>query len=102
MADRIRAGMTAINSVMTFSTISALPFGGVGESGFGRIHGDEGIKEFTLTKATAEQRFALPGLGAAFAPDNKAAYKQMKGLLGQLFGGGVVDKAESLVRKVRR
>ncbi|MBX7160450.1 MAG: aldehyde dehydrogenase family protein [Acidimicrobiia bacterium] len=102
MADRIRAGMTAINSVMTFSTISALPFGGVGESGFGRIHGDEGIKEFTLTKSTAEQRFALPGMGAAFAPDNKAAYKQMKGMLGQLFGGGVVDKAESIVRRVRR
>lgn len=101
MADRIRAGMTAINSVMTFSTISALPFGGVGESGFGRIHGDEGIKEFTLTKSTAEQRFALPGMGAAFAPDNKAAYKQMKAMLGQLFGGGVVDKAESIVRKVR-
>jgi len=102
MADRIRAGMTAINSVMTFSTVPTLPFGGVGESGFGRIHGDEGILEFTLTKATAEQRFALPGLGAQFAPDQKAAYKQMKGLMQQLFGGGVVDKAESLIRRIRR
>src|SRR5690606_20928546 len=43
IADKLRAGMTSINSVMAFAGIPTLPFGGVGDSGFGRIHGDEGI-----------------------------------------------------------
>ena len=37
-----------------------LPFGGVGESGFGRIHGADGLREFTRAKAITRQRFALP------------------------------------------
>jgi hypothetical protein len=32
----------------------------VGESGFGRIHGEEGLREFTWVKATTRQRFPLP------------------------------------------
>jgi hypothetical protein len=37
-----------------------LPFGGVGDSGFGRIHGPEGLREFARTKAIARQRFTAP------------------------------------------
>jgi acyl-CoA reductase-like NAD-dependent aldehyde dehydrogenase len=57
LADRIRSGMTAINGVITFAGVPALPFGGVGDSGFGRIHGPDGLKEFTYAKAIAKQRF---------------------------------------------
>ena len=57
IADRIRSGMTAINSVISFAAIPALPFGGVGDSGFGRIHGPDGLREFTYAKAVARQRF---------------------------------------------
>ena len=38
----------------------ALPFGGVGDSGFGRIHGADGLREFTRPKAITRQRFPLP------------------------------------------
>jgi hypothetical protein len=48
--------MTAINSVISFAGIPALPFGGVGDSGFGRIHGADGLKEFAYAKAVARQR----------------------------------------------
>ncbi|HEY0950320.1 aldehyde dehydrogenase family protein [Nocardioides sp.] len=57
VAERIRSGMTAINGVVSFAAIPALPFGGVGDSGFGRIHGPDGLKEFTYAKAIARQRF---------------------------------------------
>jgi len=40
--------------------VPALPFGGVGDSGFGRIHGADGLKEFTRAKAITRQRFDLP------------------------------------------
>jgi acyl-CoA reductase-like NAD-dependent aldehyde dehydrogenase len=60
LARRLRSGMTAVNGVITFAGIPSLPFGGIGESGFGRIHGPEGLKEFTRPKAVARQRFRPP------------------------------------------
>jgi acyl-CoA reductase-like NAD-dependent aldehyde dehydrogenase len=60
LARRMRSGMTSVNSVLTFASVPALPFGGVGESGFGRIHGEDGLKEFTRSKAITRQKYALP------------------------------------------
>jgi acyl-CoA reductase-like NAD-dependent aldehyde dehydrogenase len=56
-ARSLRSGMTSINSVIGFAIVPALPFGGVGESGFGRIHGADGLREFTRPKAITRQRF---------------------------------------------
>jgi acyl-CoA reductase-like NAD-dependent aldehyde dehydrogenase len=56
IARRLRSGMTAINSVISFAAVPGLPFGGVGDSGFGRIHGPDGLREFTYAKAVTRQR----------------------------------------------
>ena len=47
----------------------ALPFGGVGDSGFGRIHGEDGLREFTRAKAITRQQVALPVNLTSFARD---------------------------------
>jgi succinate-semialdehyde dehydrogenase/glutarate-semialdehyde dehydrogenase len=60
VARSVRAGATSVNSVLSFIGVPGLPFGGVGESGFGRIHGPDGLREFTRSKAITRQRFALP------------------------------------------
>jgi aldehyde dehydrogenase (NAD+) len=60
LARRMRSGMTSVNSVLTFASVPSLPFGGVGNSGFGRIHGEDGLKEFTRAKAITRQRVPLP------------------------------------------
>ncbi len=60
LARRMRSGMTSINSIIGFAGVPELPFGGVGESGFGRIHGADGLREFTRAKAITRQRFPLP------------------------------------------
>jgi len=59
-ARRLRSGMTSINAVQSFALIPSLPFGGTGDSGFGRIHGPDGLKEFTRPKAIARRRFRAP------------------------------------------
>jgi acyl-CoA reductase-like NAD-dependent aldehyde dehydrogenase len=55
-ARSLRSGMTSVNSVVGFAMVPALPFGGVGESGFGRIHGADGLREFARAKAITRQR----------------------------------------------
>ncbi|GAB2812397.1 aldehyde dehydrogenase family protein [Actinocorallia aurea] len=60
LARRLHVGAVSINSFAAFASIGALPFGGVGESGFGRIHGPDGLREFSRAKSITRQRFALP------------------------------------------
>jgi acyl-CoA reductase-like NAD-dependent aldehyde dehydrogenase len=59
-ARALRAGMTSVNSVIGFATVPALPFGGVGESGFGRIHGADGLREFCRPKSITRLRMRPP------------------------------------------
>ncbi|MEV7983775.1 aldehyde dehydrogenase family protein [Micromonospora sp. NPDC085948] len=56
IARRLRSGMASINSSLTFAGMSTLPFGGVGDSGFGRIHGEDGLREFGRAKAITRRR----------------------------------------------
>jgi acyl-CoA reductase-like NAD-dependent aldehyde dehydrogenase len=98
LASRIRAGMTAINSALVFAGVPSLPFGGIGESGFGRIHGDEGLREFTRIKATAEERFALPIAMLSFRlPKN--TYDRVRRLIHALHGGGLVDRVREKLHR---
>jgi len=56
LARRIRSGMTSVNSTLTFAGMPSLPFGGVGDSGIGRVHGDDGLREFARPKAITKRR----------------------------------------------
>lgn len=64
IAAKLSCGMVSINSVIAFVSIPSLPFGGVRNSGYGRIHGAEGLREFSLTKSIARKRFSIPGMNA--------------------------------------
>ncbi|MFJ2756341.1 aldehyde dehydrogenase family protein [Nocardioides sp. NPDC087217] len=61
IADRLRAGQITVNSVIAFAGMGAVPMGGVGASGFGRVHGADGLREFARPRGVVRQRFALPG-----------------------------------------
>lgn len=86
IARRVRSGMTSINSVVSFAGVPALPFGGVGQSGFGRIHGPDGLKEFTFAKAITRQKFKPLMLLTSFARDAKTD-GQVTQLITLLHGG---------------
>ncbi|MGV9953151.1 aldehyde dehydrogenase family protein [Streptomyces cellulosae] len=58
IAARLRAGAVSVNSVLGFAAVPALPFGGSQDSGFGRIHGEEGLRAFTSVQSVTVQRFA--------------------------------------------
>jgi acyl-CoA reductase-like NAD-dependent aldehyde dehydrogenase len=87
IAERIRSGMTAVNGIITFAGIPSLPFGGVGDSGFGRIHGPDGLKEFSYAKAIARQRFK-PLLALTSFTRTEKADGQLTQLITMLHGRG--------------
>jgi acyl-CoA reductase-like NAD-dependent aldehyde dehydrogenase len=70
-ARSLRSGMTAVNSVIAYASVPSLPFGGSGDSGFGRIHGADGLREFSRPKAITRQRMKPPVNLTSFARTDK-------------------------------
>jgi acyl-CoA reductase-like NAD-dependent aldehyde dehydrogenase len=60
IASQLQCGMVAINSTTSFAAVPSVPFGGVKNSGYGRIHGPEGLLEFTYPRSIVRARFQLP------------------------------------------
>jgi aldehyde dehydrogenase (NAD+) len=60
------AGGTVVNNCLVHLVNPNLPFGGVGESGFGRYHGRFGFETFSHARAVLEQR--RPHLSPIFHP----------------------------------
>nr|WP_202512762.1 aldehyde dehydrogenase family protein [Streptomyces sp. SID3343] len=60
IARRLRTGMVSVDAVIAFAGIPALPFGGVGDSGFGRMHGADGLREFARPQAITRRLFTTP------------------------------------------
>jgi acyl-CoA reductase-like NAD-dependent aldehyde dehydrogenase len=60
IASQLHCGMVAINSTISFAAVASVPFGGVKDSGYGRIHGPEGLLEFTYPRSVVRARFQLP------------------------------------------
>ena len=60
IASQLHCGMVAINSTFSFAAISSVPFGGVKDSGYGRIHGPEGLLEYTYARTVVRTRVNLP------------------------------------------
>ena len=87
IASQLQCGMVAINSTISFAAIATVPFGGVKDSGYGRIHGPEGILEFTYARTVIRARFQLPIVFTSFkrtAGSDKLIVNLTKWLNGRL------------------
>ena len=60
IASQLQCGMVAINSTISFASVASVPFGGVKDRGYGRIHGPEGLLEFTYPRTVVRARFKMP------------------------------------------
>jgi len=60
IADRLHAGFITINDHLIGFAFAGLPYGGVKESGFGRLMGDEGLLEFVRVKSVTGTRIGFP------------------------------------------
>ena len=73
------SGGVTVNDTLLHIAHDNLPFGGVGESGWGAYHGETGFLRFTQQKAVLVQsRFAM---GSLFYPPYGKRFDQVMGLL---------------------
>jgi acyl-CoA reductase-like NAD-dependent aldehyde dehydrogenase len=87
IASQLKCGMVAINSTFSFAAVSSVPFGGVKDSGYGRVHGPEGLLEYTYARTVVRTRFNLPLNLLSFkrnAREEKIVVKATKFLKGRL------------------
>ncbi|NEW41102.1 aldehyde dehydrogenase family protein [Nocardia cyriacigeorgica] len=86
IARRLRVGATSVNSVLGFAAIPGLPFGGSGDSGIGRIHGEPGLREFVRPHSIAIQRFSIPGMALLSYSRTQSTMKLLRRLVPVLHG----------------
>jgi len=78
LAGKLRAGMVSVNSVLSYAAVPALPFGGSGDSGFGRIHGEDGLREFAKVQSVTRQRYRPLLRAMTFARGGRTVRKLLR------------------------
>jgi len=101
IADRIHAGMVAINEFggMTYMA-QDLTFGGVKHSGFGRMNGRDGLRSLCNVKAVLDDRLPLHFPNKLF-PVKPESFETIKGALQMVYGKGVRKKAAGIAALAR-
>jgi acyl-CoA reductase-like NAD-dependent aldehyde dehydrogenase len=96
IAARLEAGMAAINDYggMTYMAPD-LPFGGVKDSGFGRLGGRDGLRALTHPTAILDERLPLRRPNRLF-PVGARDYAIARGAIDLLYGPGVRRKLAAL------
>lgn len=87
IAEKLACGMVSINSVFLFAAVASVPFGGVKNSGYGRIHGAEGLLEYTYARTVVKTRFKIPLKFTTFKR-TKLSEKVLTTLIKRLHGRG--------------
>jgi succinate-semialdehyde dehydrogenase/glutarate-semialdehyde dehydrogenase len=86
-----------VNDCLIGYGMPGVPFGGVKESGLGRTHGAEGLREMCRVKSVVEDRFGL-SRELQWYPTPPLAYPALKRFTKLLYRRGIGAKLKSIVR----
>lgn len=95
VAEKIQAGTILINDTIAQFAVPALPFGGIKDSGSGRIHGKEGLLQFTLPHSYAVGQTPLAWDIATIARE-PGRYGFIAGVLRLVFGVSLEQRIQPL------
>jgi succinate-semialdehyde dehydrogenase/glutarate-semialdehyde dehydrogenase len=94
LAQRIDAGSVVINDVLVNYAATDAPFGGIKQSGFGRVHGDDALRDMTDARHIFSGRVPEPSSDPMWFPYTNKGYRWQMRVLRALFSGG------SIVRRI--
>jgi succinate-semialdehyde dehydrogenase/glutarate-semialdehyde dehydrogenase len=92
MTERIEAGNVVVNDVLTNYATAEAPFGGIKQSGFGRIHGAEALREMCQRKHVSFDRVPPPDRDPLWFPYTAKSFHWLQRGARLLFGGGPLGK----------
>lgn len=97
IAERIEAGSVVVNDVlMNYGAVEA-PFGGIKQSGFGRVHGDDALRDMAEVRHVFAPRFMEPERDPLWFPYSQKVYSWQMRLLRLMYSqGGVVKRLRAL------
>ena len=98
---RLRAGMVSVNDVLYHGAVAGLPFGGMGNSGYGRVHGEEGLREVTLSRAVLVDRVGATREPVGGFPFRRFGVGRARALIRLLHGGGLMDRLKAVKGLIR-
>jgi acyl-CoA reductase-like NAD-dependent aldehyde dehydrogenase len=97
IADRVEAGSVVVNEVLLNHAAPETPFGGFKQSGFGRVHGDDSLRDMAEKRHVNYDRFAMPAKNPLWYPHTEKGYAFFRKSFRTLFGGrGIVQRISSL------
>ncbi len=98
IAERVEAGSVLVNDVLTNYACPEAPFGGVKNSGFGRVHGADALRDMCEVKHLSFDRVRPPGRDPIWFPYSKKGYQwTLKGFKALFSGRGVVARLGKLL-----
>lgn len=94
IAKRLESGMVMVNDVLSTYALVEAPWGGVKQSGLGRTHGEEGLREACVQQYVSSPKRFFPWFRKEewWYPYSKATYDKWLGIARKVYGNGIVAK----------
>lgn len=97
LAQRIEAGSVLVNDVLVNYGAAEAPFGGIKQSGFGRVHGDDALRDMAEVRHIFSGRLPETTSEVTWFPYSNKAYRWQMRIFRALFSrGGVVKRIRAL------
>lgn len=88
LAARVEAGSVLVNDVLTNGAMPEAPFGGIKQSGFGRVLGEDSLREMCHVRHVNTERVALGSDNPLWYPYSDKGLSRIRKLQTLLLGGG--------------
>jgi acyl-CoA reductase-like NAD-dependent aldehyde dehydrogenase len=97
IAEKIEAGSIVVNDVLVNYAAPETPFGGVKQSGFGRVHGEDALRDMADRRHVNYDRFPQPSRDPLWYPYTQKSYQWLsRGVRALFAGNGIVQRISEL------
>jgi acyl-CoA reductase-like NAD-dependent aldehyde dehydrogenase len=98
IARKLEAGSVMVNDTLVNAAMAEMPFGGIKQSGFGRVLGEEGLRDLCNVKHVCVERFKMPRRHPLAFPYTERTYGVLLQALRALYHkGGALERLRRMI-----